>query len=500
MTCTSLNLSRFVPLTLTAGLLWACPSDPEYRDIDSKTALLTANQNMHAAMTGLGQAGDSAQLRTRLQDLAEASCDADHNCLITLSNDDSNDADDDLSGGSFESDADEFEDVLRTRIFNERNVEQELGDRVILRMKSEIVCREDEAGLEIDEDCATFLDKVPVRIQLTSLREGDIDAALLIGESQLEVLVVSLYESEIAVEADLDNIKATITQVAGDFGEEDPLKDVVLSGALRAWLQKTGDLAHTVGFGITRDLKIAFPVDEHEISINAEKSDEAITLHIDGEAKTLQHTVSFGDIRVSFPIIEDGQVTCNNATGCVESDDTFLGQGVVHLAGITSVTEAEENVEALRLRNISLGNAPATLTVNDLPVLSVALNPSAGGVLDALLKVTNGNIEVTVTPSFEALVDLAFKNLPNANDVPAWASDEKLSITLDGSNAPKILFRNDMVSRIEVLAGHLTFAARQAGTTVTASAGECVAEVDTDSSAENDDSHPFENLAVTACE
>lgn len=449
-------------------------------------------------MTGLGQAGDSTQLRTRLENLAEAACDANHNCLVTLSDD--SDAGSDANDASFESEADDFEAALRTRIFNEGNVEQELGDRVILRMRSNIVCREDEAGLEIDEDCAAFLDKVPVRIQLTSLREGDVDAALLIGESQLEVLVVSLHESEIAIEADLDNIKATITQIAGEFGEEDPLKDVVLSGALRAWLATTGDLAHTIGFGITRDLKVAFPVDEHEISINAEKSDEAITLHIDGTNNTIRNTISFGDIRVSFPITEGGDITCDD-TGCTEPDETFLGQGVVHIAGITSVAVAEENGEALVISGLSLGNAPATLTVNDLPILSLALNPSAGGVFDALLKATNGNLEVTVTPSFEAVVDLAFKNLTNANDVPAWAVDEKLSITLDGSDAPKVLLRNDIPSRIQVLAGRLTLSASQAGTTVTASAGECVDEVDTDSSTSNsNDDRPFADLTVAACE
>src|SRR5262245_22520024 len=156
---------------LCAGALACDPPEPNepppLRVIEKSSALAAANANLRSILIGSAQSSAVASRSAILDDIAMGSgeCSTSGECFDS----------------SLESDADETAREIAERVLNVANIEIEEEKRIVLKLIPERVCA--EASGVPDAECVRVFTEVPVRIELTSRVENDIDIALLIDDA-----------------------------------------------------------------------------------------------------------------------------------------------------------------------------------------------------------------------------------------------------------------------------------------------------------------------------
>lgn len=428
--------------------------------------------------------------------------------------------------------ADELGRVLEEYVFADANLESQDGNKAVFLIRASVVCpklrdeqRADCASIDWGcaeypyDDCAQYqqedraactasadddltscmeqLDAMKLRVAVTALEDGGMDASILVGPAKVNPFDLHLAEGDIAVEADLEGITASLEHINSVVGEEADLGlPEELSGAFRASLKKNGEQDFTAALAITQPLVIrgtfeesgdytcTYDVDGYETC----EEGEPIVRHIDlqsgiasslfsvraqGLERKLTSAIGLGPTMLILPFAELFDI--GNPTGNL----------VVTLSGLTGEVVVAEGVEALVLNGLGLGNGDSSVRHDSTPLVTVSLNASAGRAFGQVTTLVDGWPMFDFDPGVEAKITLNLEALDPYVEEPAAAflRDQTYTVKLAADDAgaatvtPFAATSETSVNGdgLQVVAGALSFAtSADAAATVTVDAGMCL--------------------------
>lgn len=467
---------------------------PPLQNIEKTSALTAANQNLRNALVGAAQAGafsEEHQLLGGLFGAGDAApCAPGEQCPDR--------------GTDMAIQAAEMADDVAQRFLNVANVETEEPTRVVLVLKPEQAC-------EGDATCAQQLTQVPVRIELTSRREGDIDVSLTIGEHAVGKL--ELYRASLAAELDfgaaMDAAKA-LAQAAGE-----PLDEVngSIRGRVRAELIKNGENDFTAKLSILSPIDVDATVGGETVMVDIGTSTPLASVRIDGNTPQIIAESDFGGVEMTLPLaaFQGTSVECaapvpgEEPPPCEESEPL---EGTITLS--VGATRSKVVIDGSSEVKMEYAQTEGTqILYNGLPVLSYDINPNNGGAFDARLAIEEQGFMFAVSPLLDLQAALNLNNLPASivEETPEIFRQDTLQLLLNGAPEPAIRTRSqtdvmdDVVTEttlIEVVSGRLTIASSSAGHQVVVNAGMCLDSVEPDPNQEP--AHPFELLTEAVCQ
>lgn len=492
---------------LTTGL-YACPDSgeppiepPPLQTIETASALSAANANLRRSAVGLAHSGaflESSDFFGGL--LADpAICEAEE-CP---------------PNPSLEDRADELATMVAEQILVATNVETAEPTKIVLSMKAEVVCLradlDDPSVTKIDEDCAARLAADPIRIELTSRRAGDIDAALLVGRQALRPLELALYERRVAATIDL-GVAVESAKIIASIGGED-LEEFAgeLSGRVRIEVTENGSLDHTVAASILSAVRIAMTFGEDTLRYSVGTASPLLSLRIDGNDKTLVAESNSGPVDASIPlaIFESSELVCSTGpdgmTTCEEPEKTLTGVVDVHIPGSHGRATLDAS-DTVTVTGFGIDDA-MTVRYDGVQILGIDLNAQSGRNMDFELSGSEEGFVLAVQPLFDLVLDLNLDSLRDQIEVPAELASDTLRVRLDGDTKPAIRLTGASerapapgdapsapASVLEVLRGRFTVSSRAANAEVRVDAGQCLVAEEGDEGA-----HPVELLFATSC-
>jgi len=421
--------------------------------------------------------------------------------------------------------AQDIVDELNKRVFVDSQIEEETGTSVTYLLSPAVFCAEDEeeGGApdkkpaddisdplapeaeecldeeecgEDSEDCAEFLDKVPVRLKFTSPAEGEIEVDILVGAEKAHVFRLEFYKDILAIEIDWAEAKAAIEVITKAFEaeDEDTILPDVLEGVVRLELKRDAAGKFTLSLVVKEALKEELTVDGETYLI--EVGPGSISATADKDSQTITFSADLGKVVMSFPYQllvdasyeedEEGGESAPlmpddkaDSTGEPESEAPKVsGTVTVQLSGYSFTASAQAKSESFDLTNVGLGAETSFVKVNGDTIFSLDLNPADGRTFDLNVALDgDDNVTWTMSPKFDLslLWNLA-KVADDMKDVPESMLSETWRFLVDGGTAQKILFgESDDGRLLKMLEGKLTISSTAApAETVVVDAGMCL--------------------------
>ena len=405
--------------------------------------------------------------------------------------------------------------AIMDSVFSPDFVEEKTSTSVTFKLPADAFCMSDTittspTGEELiesslDADCAASYADMVIRLRVTSMAAGNLDIELLVGEARHAPLRLEIYRGKLALELDLAALKATINTVMTAQGQTDVELPEVMQGRLRAELVKNGDKDFTASFSVLSAVSVRFQVDGELIALDLAPKSPAFSARFDGVNKQISLELDAGAIDLSIPaslMESSSEMTCTIPIDGTEpicepvsSSPSIVGTYALHIGGVSGRTVFDGTADQLIFENLGLGDSTSTFSINDLPLVTVDLNPNAqrrlGAVLTSLGDSTGG-VKLEVSPLVDLAVALTMKNIADqVTDMEPWMLDELFGVLLDGT-APAVAIRE---GGVEVLSGNLKLSSKQ--TTVEVAAGMCLLQAPPSDIVA---SHPFEELLSGACE
>jgi hypothetical protein len=449
------------------------PEPPPLRVIEKSSALAAANNNLRAVLIGSARASAVVGRSAVLDQLADQTGEcAAGDCL----------------DNQLENDAEETADEIAERVLNVANIEVEEEKRIVLKLIPERVCA--EGSSTVDAECVRMLTEVPVRIELTSRVENDIDIALLIDDAQLRPATLQLHRSMLGLELDLGAAKMAAISFLTAAGESTSEVPSTLSGRIRLALEKNADLDYTASFHVLAPIAVAL----EDMSFNVTAASPATSIRFDAILEQITHKASFGEISGRLPLAlvygSDDCVDSPNGPVC-EPNDPPAGEVGFKIGAMRSTTVVGANQDALAIEDINFGSG-IQLTIDNLPLISFDADVDRVSIMG-----TDDGLKIAVSPSLNAVLGLDFQNIVDrVMDIPSFLMNEELSFRLDGAAEPSVGFSDDE-NAIEMLAGTMNIHSRAAGRSVEVAAGQCLL---VDETKDVDQvQHPIELLSAGMC-
>ncbi|WP_157370372.1 hypothetical protein [Vulgatibacter incomptus] len=430
----------------------------------------------------------------------------------------------------------ELADWLASRVFTEGNIESEQGGVVVFRLRSSVVCDRH------DDDCRDLLDRVAIRLRVTSSSGDALSIAILVDGSQ--PFTVRLDPRSVGVVADLGAIRSTFEAITG--GDSAPVRGPARFGLSSDDDSGFPDISGKVELVLTSlaadrvELRASVleaidvrPHDADGAELHVDRAVPAFVATLDGGSKKLDLASSLGAVDLGGPLaaLVSGEGDCyyddEGGLICEEEETTtgLSGHLGIHLAGLEGATSLDlaNGAEALRLTGFGLGNASSVVRLDGAPLFRLDLNPNSGRHFDLTATSDAGGTKIEVSPGFEMQLAIQLANVADQIEVPSWALDELLTVRLDGAAAPAVrllhgsdeaplppLFPDDAfvaTPMLEVLAGTLTLESRSLPS-VSVAAGMCLyGDSDAPSVGRDDpaapeaaEPHPFEAFTAGVCQ
>jgi hypothetical protein len=423
--------------------------------------------------------------------------------------------------------ATEINDWLMTHVFVDSQVESDAGNVVTYLLDPTVFCVEDmksdgsstsipktpepadgkfdsiddEWEEESGPECADVLADVPIRIQVVSYSEGDLDIDLLFGTAKLAPLHMQLYGDLVSLEIDLAVTKAVaelfITAFGEDVGEAE--LPTVFTGKIRAELVRNSAQKYTMSYSILNPVQVGMTMDGDEFSFSLGTGNMSVSA--DGTAQSISWDMNMGNMNLVVPY----QTFVNAWYEDDDSDDDFeeewpgedpeepavpadditdeeipqvSGTMELTIAGYTGSATFAADSESVALTGLGLGNGPTQLKVNGTTVFSMDLNPDHGRAFDLTFTMDGDDLTMKISPLFDLALNMHFTAIADdLDEIPSFLLDETLSILFDGAPEPTLLTTGgeDDEGTLMVAAGELTLASSAAPEeTVFAATGQCL--------------------------
>ncbi len=486
--------SPMTPRTITLALLpllaLACgpgrepPSNnqpPPLVKLEKTSALEAANRNLRSVLVGAAHAGQFAEGQALLGDLfrlgddVAVSCPEGTDCPQPTEQ-------------TLEDEAAAMADDLAARILNVANVEVEEETRIVLALDPQLACA-DDAG------CSQALAQIPVRIELTSRRENDIDLALTVGASP--VATAQLYRDHLAVDLDLGAAMDASTALAAAGEGSLPQVSGTIRGRIRLELSVNGANDYTLALSITSPINVDATVNGETLAIAVGVAQPLASLRIDGATPKVVFESNSGPFDLTLPLaIFASQEVSNDcppdSPDCVptEPSPALTGTLGLHVAPSTAKVTIDA-ANRIAIDRLVVGGMNATYDGTQIVSLSV----NGGQQLSADVTSDDSGVSVSVAPQLDVRATIDLSPLADQlTDVPAASLRDSLQLLLNGASTPAVRFSD---SQVEVLQGRLSLSSSAAGRTVVVEAGRCLESVEPDPDQTSE--HVLDLLAEATC-
>ncbi len=353
----------------------------------------------------------------------------------------------------------ELTQYLEEKIFADANIETSSDTQVTFLLKGSVVCDPDFDGAP-NQGCIDQVDNAQVRLKVTSPATGDVDVAVLIGAQKHNPLSIEVHQSLIAAEIDLAGIKGAIAQLSG--GEVDPSLPTTMKGRIRGEIEALGADKARAAISVVTAIDVA----GGDYAVTLAASSPAFEVTADGTAKTITALTNLGALRATGPMTSESY---DDATGDYSEISQVLD---IAIAGLTAQFDFTAASDSLNLSGLGLGDSTSTVNLDGAQILGIDLNADAGRKFSATIAADGDSTTVIVDPKFDLSVAMDFSSLADNQDMPAWTMGDVLKVVLNGTT-PTLKFTGDN-SVFEVVSGNLVMSLKNAGDSITATAGQCI--------------------------
>lgn len=419
----------------------------------------------------------------------------------------------------------ELDKLLTDHVFVEGNIESSERREITYLIKGQNVCSyAGLAGPELQE-CITVVDSMQLRLVVTSPQENDISIDVLVGDSRYNPISLDIWQDKLAVELGLGDIVDSAKFLADTIDGEDISEDIpdTIKGRVRAELSVAGAQSVATRFSVLEAVQIADAEEGFDIKLAV--ADPAVTMIMDGAAKTIDYEVNWSAISLTFPETS-GEGYYDDVTGEYIEEEGTTHTYALALAGLTGQGIFSADDESVTLNNLGLGDGKATLDIDTKRVFEADLNPNAGRAFDVTVAMQEQDgeesVDITVSPELDLSLAFKFAQLANAVedfDIEPWMMDETLDISFSGTT-PTLHVADELV---KVVSGTLSLTSVARGETITVNADQCLVDayedhvceptavgVDGEDASpspeqpacgeETGDDHPFAYISAGACE
>ncbi|MBI5548322.1 MAG: hypothetical protein HY901_30950 [Deltaproteobacteria bacterium] len=405
---------------------------------------------------------------------------------------------------------------LKDHFFNDAHIDaaRSTATAVVFCIKPSEVCN-------TDQKCLQTLESVPVCLKVQSFVANQFDLDVLVGNAQtLNPLSFHLQRDLVSVEYKLADIKTSYETFASAAGE--PLPEGFPSKMLGSYswtLSQTAAHVIQLQAAVTSDITVALyaPSDVHFSEVRVGATPDLWTVVVDGDAKKINTHVGakaldvvvaaqnvFGKEAYTCPAPQPGMPsTCTDIPA-----RNVSGQLLAHLDGFTFdfLFDAAASQETFTASGISLGDDTSRLqyanngTTSDL--VKVDLNASLGREFDLTVTKQGDDALITVSPGFDAVLDLDLRPLASQDPDIAGAGLRSITkVALSGTGASALV--RDATDDLKIVSGTLELKASamvggEADIDLVAPAGMCVID-NSDNVTVDSHAHPFAKLAVGVC-
>jgi hypothetical protein len=242
--------------------------------------------------------------------------------------------------------ADLFDALLRNPVRN--------GNTITYTPDAAAVCAQVPLGTE--QNCADILGHVTLLQTLTS----DTTGTLQFRFDGVTAATLGYSPTETWFEVDLAGLKAALGIVLGIL---DPTATLDLpstfQGAVRIMTSTPAPGTGTVTLAITREIRIAGPVDCGNMSVVLGATNKLLQMTVDEEAGTATFEANLAGVDVQIPF-EDDADGCHTAT--------------LNLGGLTALLQINASSQNLVLTDVGIGGMPLVLDVDGDEALRVELD------------------------------------------------------------------------------------------------------------------------------
>ena len=398
---------------------------------------------------------------------------------------------------------------IAQKLFNKDAVEAASATRVTFRLRAADLC-------EGDADCARFLQDVPLRLKVTSPREGDLDVVVMIGQAQRAPVTVRLHEDRIAVEVDLGQAKAVIDEIGPLLGEDFPTPDV-MSGRLVAALERSAPQDFTASLSAMTAVEIQVTTPAGLVRLEMARSDPGLAARMNIATKELTLNTDLGAIDITapaellshddrppaIPLPQDSE-GAPTEPGRDEPNDgiewDFSGTLAVHVPALRLAANIRAGEQVVRLRGENLGQESGRVALDGRQLLSVTFAAATGDELDVEVRPTERGARIVMQPGVDVSAEIDLRSIvKDLSDLPAWLQNDRMNLRLDGAPQPEVEIApagdNDVLAK--VIAGALSLSSRAASAPVTVTSGSCL--VPREGVEQTRETHPLDLVHAGTC-
>jgi hypothetical protein len=516
-------------LTCLSVGVWACNGESELLEIESQQAALTASENSERALQGVIDAADFLATSTSIAETLGAfrtsgeTCESSGSCAgddcvveqTVCTSDEVDTAELEEQRQEMRDGARELVELLRDRILIPDNLEAETSTSATYRIGADVLCEDDApdgASDELDPDCVDEVERLQPRVVLTSPSEGDVDVTLQLGAEHNEPLTLALYHDSLGIRLDLGEALA----VAREVGDDEDLENVdALTGVLELRLVEHAARDYSLEVNVLEAIEAQLDSEGQSVTASLAASAPAWNVRIDGNAQTLSAGIDLGALRVSGPLrafaslfeSDDDEVVGDPFAPTEEEESAprvYRGAMELFLAGLNGTISYTANTDVLAFDDLGFGDATSTIKHDGNELLALDLNANAGRHVNLRISpAPDGGAEISITPSFDLQVALAFEHIADQFEgLSESLLDNTVRVWFDG-NAPMLHLADD---RFQVASGtlHVESTANPEAN-VTVQAGMCLGgsedvESSDDSSDDSDDTTAVIHLEAVTCE
>lgn len=514
---------------LSLGLL-ACPGgDGDELEISSSQAALTASENSERALKGLVDTADflseSNSLAQALSGMGGASescsssavfCSNDSSCAPTIvcESEELDATDVEEARAELRESVEELVRHLRERILIPANLESETSTSATYRLGPSVLCGEQEpapgAGgndTSQDEACVERANRLQLRLRLTSEREGDVDMAVLVGRERNEPVVFELHRKSLGLRVDLGEAM----DVARELGEDS--EDIEeLSGELQLQLVENAARDYSLELNVLSALAAVVRSDGERVEASLGASSPALELRLDGNARRVLAGMDLRAFRLVGPLrlfagafADDSAGDSEYAPGTSEliapepTEPNYHGAIDLFLSGLQGTLEYVAESDVLELNGLGFGDTTSTLRHDGRTLLALDLNAAQGRHVDLVLEPEGEGTKLTISPSFDLKLALAFHHIADqVEGIAEHLLNDTWHFWSEGEE-PAVLAEDE---QLRVLSGALHFdSSADPSANVTVPAGLCLlGDQEADGEEEEDDDDWRHQLSAGVCQ
>lgn len=530
-----MKLTVWLPLLTGLLLLARCEGGADDRPIDRTSAALTTTTNAKHALEGVADALALLEDSALLERLADAF--GGGGTICSSARDEQGEWSDeacyeepaDLDLGLAET-GDKLATWLEAAVFAEAQVEEE-GETLTILLDPQIFCQapwgddggdavgraprpadpmgagggdsgspeyyepesidddgEAESDDEVDDECADFLAKVPVRLRFTATAEDVVDVDVLFGEARVDPFDVTVGPGALAVEVDLAVAKQAGQVISEAFAVDGDVIEIpqVVKGTVRLELERDDAGTWTFTGAVLEPVTLDKDLNGQHSRFTAGPS--ALQLAAEADGSRVAFSVTLGAIALSVPYQWIVDTWADEGDDAEPSDDALMeppadeppqvsGNLSLELPAFTGAVEFLDAAQTLTLSDLGLPGGALRFSRDDTTLASLLLNADAEGVVDALLDLAGQNARVTISPHVDLAIDLHLAALADElTDLPSFVLDETWQVLFDEAVAPTLVILDGGVDEaVQVTAGTLRFTSTAApDQAVTVPAGSCL--------------------------